>query len=154
MSEILHITQDDSFHQKKLDTLHLAEKYCKYTLHQELLLNYKKNKKFPKGMSLKFNPSLCNNETINKRCRKVLRNASFMLRDIMLDGITEKLRDLKSEKANFDATLKESFTTEEYHEIINYVEHNVDRLSKEIRNRHIKKQEPYHDSFDFGLCQA
>ena len=54
MSEILQITQDDSVHQRKVNILHLKEKLCGYTFHQELLQNFKKNKKFPMGMSLKF----------------------------------------------------------------------------------------------------
>ena len=54
MSGILQITQDDSVHQRKLNILHLEEKLCGYTFHQELLQNFKKNKKFPMGMSLKF----------------------------------------------------------------------------------------------------
>ena len=38
---ILQITQDDSLHQRKLNILHLEEKICRYTFHQELLQNYK-----------------------------------------------------------------------------------------------------------------
>ena len=69
MSEILHFTQEDSLLQKSHDLLYLEEKLCKYNLHHELLLNYKKNHKFPKGMQLKFNPSLCNDEVTKKLCR-------------------------------------------------------------------------------------
>ena len=113
MSEILQITQDDSVHQRKLDILHLEEKICRYTFHQELLLNYKKNKKFPMGMSLKFNPSLCNDEKTNKLCRNVLRNASFKLRDIMLEGVSTKIVNLTSEKTNLVRSVKENSTVED-----------------------------------------
>ena len=65
MSEIFQITQDDSLHQRKLNILHLEENIYRYTFHQELLQKYKKNKKFPRGMSLKFNSSLCNDEKTN-----------------------------------------------------------------------------------------
>lgn len=67
MLEILQVTQDDSLHQIKLSTLHLEEKLCRYRLHQELLLNYKKNCKLSKGLLLKFNPSLCNDEATGKQ---------------------------------------------------------------------------------------
>ena len=62
MSKILQITQDGSLHQIKFYILHLEEKKCRYTFHQELLQNYKKNEKLRRGMSLKFNPSMCNGE--------------------------------------------------------------------------------------------
>ena len=52
MSGILQITQDDSVHQRKLNILHLEEKLRRYTFHQQLLQNYKKNKKFPMGLLL------------------------------------------------------------------------------------------------------
>ena len=76
MSEILQVTQEDLLQQVKRDLLHIEKKLCKYNLHRELLLNYKKNHKFPKGMQLKFDPSLCNDEATKKLCRQVLRKFS------------------------------------------------------------------------------
>ena len=51
-------------------------------------------------MSLKFNPSLCNDEVTGKLCRNTLRRASFRIRDIMLDTVSTKIENLKSEKVN------------------------------------------------------
>ena len=104
---ILQITQDDSLHQRKLNILHLEEKICRCTFLKELLQNYKKNKKFTRGMSLKFNASLCNNEKTNKLCRNVLRNASFKLRDI-----------------------------QEFNLISHLVANKIKKLSNEIKKRH------------------
>ena len=94
MSEILHFTQEDSLLQKSRDLLHLEEKLCKYNLHHELLLNYKKNHKFPKGMQLKFNPSLCNDEVTKKLCRQTLRKSSIRLRDILFESVPKKIESL------------------------------------------------------------
>ena len=69
MSEIFHVTQEDLLQHRKRDLLYIEEKLCKYNLHHELLLNYKKNHKFPKVMQLKFNPSLCNDEATKELCR-------------------------------------------------------------------------------------
>ena len=38
----------------------IEKKLCKTIKHKELLLSYKKSKKYRKGMKLKFNISLCN----------------------------------------------------------------------------------------------
>ena len=65
MSEIFHVTQEDLLQHRKRDLLYIKEKLCKYNLHHELLLNYKKNHKF----QLKFNPSLCNDEATKELCR-------------------------------------------------------------------------------------
>ena len=51
-------------------------------------------------MSLKFNPSLCNDEVTDKLCRNILRRASFRITDIMLDTVSTKIQNLKSEKVN------------------------------------------------------
>ena len=111
---MFQITQDDSVHQRKLNILHLEEKLRRYTFHQQLLQNYKKNKKFPMGMLLKFNLSLCSDEKTNKLCRNVLRNASFKLRDIMLEGVPTIIVNLTSEKTNLVRSVKENPTVEEF----------------------------------------
>ena len=106
MSEILQITQGDSLHQRKLNLLLLEEKICRCTFRQELQQNYKKNNKIAIGMSLKFIPSLCNDEKTNKLCSNILRDASFKLRDIMLERVSTKIVNLLSEKTNLVRTVK------------------------------------------------
>ena len=98
MSVILHVTQEDLLQQRKRDLLHRAEKLCKYNFPHELLLNCKKNHKFPKGMQPKFCPSLCNDETMKRLCRQVLRKASLGLRNILLDKVRKKNRKFKIRK--------------------------------------------------------
>ena len=49
-------------------------------------------------MSLKFNPSPCNNEATDKVCWNILIKASFRIRDIMLDAVSRKIENLESEK--------------------------------------------------------
>ena len=121
-SEILQITLDDSLHQRKLNILHFEEKICRYTFHQELLQNCKKNKIFTMGMSPpQFYPSLCNDEKANKLCRNVLRNASFKLRDIMLEGVSTNIVNLTSEKTNLVKRVKENSTVEKFNLVCQFV---------------------------------
>ena len=141
MSEILHVTQENLLLQRKFSILHLEEKLCRYNLHRELLLNYKKNRKYPKGMSLKFNPSLCNDEATDKLCRNILRKASFRIRDIMLDAVSKKIENLKSEKNNLFRTFKENTSSVEFGSILKYVQPKVQKLSKDIKSRHLRKYE-------------
>ena len=91
MSVILHVTQEDLLQQRKRALLHRAERLCKYNFLHELLLNCKKNHKFPKGMQPKFCPSLCKDETTKRLCRQALRKASLGLRNILLDKVRKKI---------------------------------------------------------------
>ena len=50
MSEILHATQQNEYL-----ILNKEKQLCRYTLHQELLTNYKHNRRHLKGFRLKFN---------------------------------------------------------------------------------------------------
>ena len=114
MSEILHVTQEDLLQQRKHDLLHIEGKLFRYSLHHELLLNYEKNDKFPKGVQFKFNPSLCNDEETKKLCRQVLRKASLGLRDTLLDKVLKKVKSLKLEKSDAIRNLKNKITDEKF----------------------------------------
>ena len=83
MSEVLTNTQLE----KKLLTL--EKNISRYNYQKEFLQNYKVNRKYPKGLALNFNLSLCS-DTLNlqKACSSILRNASFQSGDI-IQSITE-----------------------------------------------------------------
>ena len=70
------------------------------------------------GMSqLQFNPSL----KANTLCRNVLRNASFKLRDIMLEGVSTRIVNLTSEKTNLVKRVKENSTVEKFNLVSQFV---------------------------------
>ena len=74
------------------------------------------------GMSpLQFNPSLCNDEKANTLCRNVLRNASFKLRDVMLEGVSTNIVNLTSEKTNLVKRVKENSTVEKFNLVSQFV---------------------------------
>ena len=74
------------------------------------------------GMSLlQFNPSLSNDEKANTLCRNVLRNASFKLRDIMLEGVSTSIVNLTSEKTNLAKRVKENSTVEKFNLVSQFV---------------------------------
>ena len=141
MPGTLQVTQEDLLQQRKRDLLHIEEKLCKYNLHHELLLNYKRNHKFPKGMQLKFNPSLCNDEAIKNLCRQVLRKASLGLQDILLDKVPKKVESLKSENADVIRTLKNNIAEDEFFNISRNIKQKVEKLTKEIKSCHARKYE-------------
>ena len=88
MDQILHTTQLEK------DLLKIEKKITKYNYHKEFLENYKYNRKYPKGLTLKFNLALCeDSEHVQKSCRNILRNASFKLRDHIL-----KIRRFKNDQ--------------------------------------------------------
>ena len=76
MDQILHTTQLEK------DLLKIEKKITKYNYHKEFLENYKYNRKYPKGLTLKFNLALYeDSEHLQKSCCNILCNASFKLRD-------------------------------------------------------------------------
>ena len=60
------------------------------------LENHKYNRKYPKGLTLKFSLALReDSEHLQRSCRNILRNASFKLRDHILTAVNKKFEDLK-----------------------------------------------------------
>ena len=83
MSEILHATQ-----QIKLLILNKEKQLRRYTLHQELLINDKRNRRYPKGFRLKFNLLPCSDSPeLQRNSNIVLRNTSLKLCNIILKGV-------------------------------------------------------------------
>ena len=153
MSVIFHVTQEDLLQQRKRDLLHIEDKLCKYNLHHELLLNYKKNHKFLKGMQLKFHPSLCNDETTKKLCRQALRKASLGLRDIFLDKVPKKVESLNSEKTDVIRTLKNNIAEDEFLTISRNIKQKVQKSPKEIKSRHARKHGRDNIKFIESACR-
>ena len=83
MSEIIHAAQ-----QIKWLNLNKEKQLCRYTLHQELLINNKRNRGYPKGLRLKFNLLPCSDSPeLQRNSNIVLRNASLKLCGIILKRV-------------------------------------------------------------------
>ena len=91
MNEIQQSTQ------LKIRNLHNIEnKLTRCNHHKDFVQNYETNRKYPKGLSLKFNLSLCPaSDELQKLCRNILRNASFQFRDVIIKAVNKKIENLK-----------------------------------------------------------
>ena len=89
MSEILTNTQLER------EILTIKKKITAYNQHKEFLQNYKVNPKYPEGLPSTVNLPLCSDlPNLRKACGSILCNASFQLRDNIIQSITEKLEQL------------------------------------------------------------
>ena len=112
MSEILTNTHLE----RKLLTI--EKNITRYNHHKEFLQNYKVNRKYPKGLALKFNPSLWSDSpNLQKACICVLRNASFQLRDNIIQSSTEKLEQFSFNQKKSYNILKEKISSSQLTEI-------------------------------------
>ena len=134
MSEILSNTQLE----RKFLTI--EKKITRYNHYEEFLQNYKVNRKYPKDLALKFNLSLCSNSpNLQKVCRSILRNASFQLRDNIIESITEKLQQfLFIRKQSYDI-LKEKNSSNQITEICKAIKKEKESLSSTILKRQQSK---------------
>ena len=114
MDQILHTTQ------LAKDLLKIEKKITKYNYHKEFLENYKHNRKYPKGLTLKFNLALCeDSEHLQKSCRNILCSASFKLRDHILTAVNKKYEDLKITRNGYLNALQNKTSRENFKNICN-----------------------------------
>ena len=111
MSQILQGTSKQ--YESKL--YKIQKKLCKAIKHKELLLSYKKSKKYPKGMKLKFNLSLSNrNIQLKNECNKILDTASFKTRDKITEALNKGITSLKRKHSENHTSIKDKTTKENY----------------------------------------
>ena len=111
MSQILQGTSKK--YESKL--YNIEQKLCKTIKHKELLLSYKISKKYPKGMKLKFNLSLCNsNIQLKNECNKILDTASFGIRDKIIKALNKEITSLKRKRSENHISIKNKTTKENY----------------------------------------
>ena len=91
--ETLHATQQD-----KYLILNKEKQLCRYTLHQELLTNCKGNRKYPKGIRLKFNLSLCSDSPELKLRGIIFKTVELKVKEISKDP--DSLRKKNTEFRN------------------------------------------------------
>ena len=79
----------------------IERKLCKAAKHKQLLLTYKKSKKYPKGMTLRFHLSLCNHDyKLNDVCSKILHKASTGIRDEIIKAPEKEIITLRAKRNN------------------------------------------------------
>ena len=85
----------------------IENKITRYSHHRIFLEKYNNNRKYPKGLSLKFNISLrSNSEDLQKSCQNILRNASFKLRDNILTAVSKRIEEIKIVRNEYFYALK------------------------------------------------
>ena len=89
---------------------------------KEFLENYKYNRKYLKGLTLKFNLALCqDSEHLQKSCCNILRNPSFKLRDHILTAVNKKFDDLKITRNGYLNALQNETSRENLQNICNNI---------------------------------
>jgi len=108
----------------------------------ELLMNYKKNRKYPKGMSLIFNLSLCcENKKLQNDCNNILRDTSFKLRDTILNEVRKKVEDINIQRNEKFKMFKDNLNAHELVNIRKFVESKIKKLTSDIKASHQRKYE-------------
>ena len=99
MSKILHSNN----HVFENSLIQIERKLCQNILHEETLFRYKNCKRFPKGLHLNFNLSLCKEDrNLQRNCNFILCAATGKIQDqvtkalnIKINSIREKVRNLR-----------------------------------------------------------
>ena len=127
--------------QLKIRNLHNIEnKLRRYNHHKDFLHNYKTNRKYPKGLSLKFNLSLYpESDELQKLCRNILRNASFQLRDVIIKAVNKKIENLKIIRNACINEVKNNTSMNDFNVIYENIEKEKAKLSNRILKRHESK---------------
>ena len=86
------------------------------------LENRKYNRKYPKGLTLKFNLTLReDSEHLQRSCRNILCTASFKLRDHILTAVNKKFEDLKITRNGYLNALRNEASRENFQNICNNI---------------------------------
>ena len=117
----------------------IERKLCKATKHKQLLLTYKKSKKYPKGMKLRFHLSLCNHDKkLKDVCSKILHKASTGIRDEIIKALEKEIRILRT-KCNNRNNIKNKTTIENYKLIKKLVAEKVFTLEQKVKSCQVQK---------------
>ena len=109
---IYHVTDPSrTLKQYESKLYNIEKKLSKTVKHKELLLSYKRSKKYPKGMKLKFNLSLCSrNIQLKKECKKILDTASFRIRGKITKALNKEITSLKRKRSKNYTSIKNKTT--------------------------------------------
>ena len=103
MSQILR----GALKQYESNLFNIKRKFCKASKHKQLLLAYKKSKKYPKGVKLRFHQSLCNHDKkLKDVCSKILHKASTGVCDEIIKALEKEIRTLKTKQNHSCSNIK------------------------------------------------
>ena len=105
-----------------------------------MLLSYKKSKKYPKGVKLRFYLSLCDHDDKFKVvCSKILHKTSTGILDEIIKALEKEIRTLRTKCNNNRNTIKNKTTRENYKLIGKIVPEKVVILEQKIKSRQARK---------------
>ena len=118
----------------------IEEKLCRYLLHKELLLVYKRCNNFPKGFNLKFNLTLgSNNHMLQDNCNRILNKASCNIRNHVFTTLEKQIKELKYQRYEMRKKLFYSLSRDNYAAMINRISNQITILERDIKLRHQRK---------------
>ena len=136
MSQILR----GALKQYESNLFNIERKLCKATKHEQLLLAYKKSKKYPKGMKLRFHLSLCNHDNkLKDVCSKILHKTSTGIRDEIIKALEKEIRTLKTKRSHNCSNIKNKTIRENYKLIKKVVAEKVVISERKIKSRQVRK---------------
>ena len=105
-----------------------------------MLLNYKKSKKYPRGIKLRFHLSLWNHDNkLKEVCSKILHEALTIIRDEIIKTLEKEVRTLRTKCINKLNNINNKTTRENYKLIKNVVAEKVVILEEKIKSRQVRK---------------
>ena len=117
----------------------IERKLCKATKHEQLLLTYKKSKRYLKGMKLRFHLSLCSHDKKPKDVySKILHKASTGIRDEIIKALEKEIRNLRTKCNNNRNDVKNKTTGENYKFIKKLVPEKVVILEHKVKSRQVR----------------
>ena len=122
------------------NSFNIARKFCKATNHKQLLLTYKRSKKYPKGITLRFHLSLCNHDNkLKDVCYKILHKASTGIRDEIIKALEKEISTLRTKRDNNRSNIKNKTTRKNYKLIKKIIAEKVVILEQKIKSRQARK---------------
>ena len=105
-----------------------------------MLLNYKKSKKYPRGIKLRFHLSLWNHDNkLKEVCSKILNKALTIIRDEIIKTLEKEVRTLRTKCINKLNNINNKTTRENYKLIKNVVAEKVVIFEEKIKSRQVRK---------------
>ena len=114
----------------------LENTICRYEEHNNLLRTYKNNRSVPKGLKLKFNLSLCENDhRLKKEISKILNKSSSQIQESLIKANDRHIFNTNNRKNNFINSLPEDSITE----LLAGVHANTTLLRHKLQQNHASK---------------
>ena len=142
MSKILH----GNYHVFENSLIQIEKKLCQNILHKEMLLRYKNcieekyQEKYPKGLHLKFNLSLCKEDrTLQRNCNFILCAAAGKIQDQIIKALNIKINSLRQKVKNLLKSVAKRISKEQLKSLNCKIKRITDKETEKIKQRQIRK---------------